>query len=127
MEGRHVKCGTPLPVNQDGWTTDGQENFKELCCEITAIKKSEELWATLNVHWATYARRYHNTFTYHNNQAAEDNNMNDQENNNIDDDCLVLLLGEEEAGEIDEPEDAESHDDNEIHALINDRKGWQFN
>ncbi len=92
----HVKRGTRLPVYQDGWTSEGQEYFKTLCGEVAAIKRSDELWTCLKVHWATYVRKYHNTFTFQATVESDEGEMNDKENTNEDDDedCLVSLPGE---------------------------------
>ena len=88
----HVKRGTRLSMYQDGWTKDGQEYFKDLCREVEKLKQSAEQWNTLKIHWATYARKYHNTFTF----QVEDNAAEPDEEESIDNDdgCLVSLPGE---------------------------------
>jgi hypothetical protein len=90
----HVRRGTRLPLYQDGWTNEGREYYKELCDEINKIKTCKELWSSLKVHWATYTRKYHNSYTYH---ADHDNGTvveNQEDDDSVDDDCLVSLPGE---------------------------------
>jgi len=128
----HVKRGTRLPVYQDGWTSEGQEYFKTLCGEVDAMKRSNELWTCLKVHWATYARKYHNTFTYQATVESDEGEINDKENNtnnDDDEDCLVSLpgeLGDEEMelneDELEETDDCEQdEDDDERHFAQIDR------
>jgi hypothetical protein len=90
----HVKRGTRLPVYQDGWTSEGQEYFKTLCGEVDAIKRNNELWTCLKVHWATYVRKYHNTFTYQAMVESDEGEKENNTNNDSDEDCLVSLPGE---------------------------------
>ena len=76
----HVKRGTRLPVYQDGWTNEGYEYFKQLCRDVEAIKKNEQLWATLKIHWTMYSKRYHSTVLHQDNSNldAVENAKNDQ-------------------------------------------------
>jgi hypothetical protein len=119
----HVKRGTRLPLYQDGWTNEGHEYFKELCREIEKIKRCEELWSSLKVHWATYTKKYHNTYTY---QAENDDGTvlenKEDDDSVVDDDCLVSLPGENDNEEIEDDimtetedeQDSNEDDDNEV-------------
>ena len=48
------------------------------------IKRCEELWSSLKVHWVTYTKKYHNTYTY----QAENDDGTVMENKEDDDDIL---------------------------------------
>ncbi len=81
------------------------------------MKRSNELWTCLKVHWATYVRKYHNTFTYQATVESDEGEINDKENNtnnDDDDDCLVSLPGElggvDEEMELNEDELEETDD-----------------
>ena len=94
MNKYHVKRGTRLPVYQDGWTNDGQNYFKDLCTEIQAMKKNEDLWATLKVHWSTYGKKYHKYSYVDTENGQEEVMSNKKQDVDNDDDCIVSLPGE---------------------------------
>lgn len=97
MNKYHVKRGTRLPVYQDGWTTEGQEYFKNLCREVKTLKACDQLWKSLKSHWTRYVKKYHSSYFHARFDIDEvaldedDTNKEDYE----DEDCgLVSLPGE---------------------------------
>ena len=92
----HVKRGARLPLYQDGWTNEGQNYYKEMCAEFQAIKNNDTLWATLNVHWKTYTKKYHK-YSYvvlEETDIGMESKQNKEPEVNNDDDCIVSLPGE---------------------------------
>jgi hypothetical protein len=93
----HVKRGTRLPVYQDGWTTEGQEYFKNLCREIKTLKACDPLWTSLKNHWKRYVTKYH-SFVCHTRFDVDEVALEEDDYNKVDDeddDCgLVSLPGE---------------------------------
>jgi hypothetical protein len=92
----HVQRGARLAVYADGWTSEGRDHFNALCDEIQDMMNSEELWSTLQRHWDTYSKKYHQ-YSYVRDTVCliQENAVEtlDQEN---DDDCVVFLPGDED-------------------------------
>ena len=104
----YVKRGSRIALFQDGWTKEGKEYFRGLCCKYDELIKAEKVWDNVRQHWETYTHKYHATrYECENNgvHGSFDDHTGDDDD---EEDCIISLPGEfDEQGFEDDLEDDE--------------------